>query len=191
VSACAAPISDGALLEWWTGEIPAAARRSVEQHLLACDGCSGRLRLVQELAEGIGSLLRGGELPAAVVPAVVERLRRDGRRIREYSVGAGGAVQCTVSPEDDLVLARLGADLRGVSRLDLVSRLDDGPEVRLADLPFDSEAGELVFFPPVDVLRARPASVERFELRAVSPDGERLLGRYAFHHTPWPGTGSR
>ena len=191
MSTCRAPLGEGRILEWWTGEIPAAARRSVEEHLLACDGCSGRLRFVQELAEGIGSLLRGGELPAVVVPAVVERLRRDGRRIREYSVGAGGAVQCTVSPEDDLVLARLGADLRGVSRLDLVSRLDDGPEERLTDLPFDSLAGELLFFPPVDVIRARPASVERFGLRAVSPDGERLLGRYAFHHTPWPKTNRR
>jgi len=191
VSTCRAPLDDGTILEWWTGEIPAAACRSVEEHLLACDGCSGRLRFVQQLAEGIGSLLRGGELPAVVVPAVVERLRRDGRRIREYSVGAGGAVQCTVSPQDDLLLARLRADLRGVARLDIVSRLDDGPERRLADLPFDSEGGELLLIPPVDVIRARPASVERFELRSVSPDGERLLGRYSFHHTPWPGPATR
>ena len=191
MSACQAPLSDERLLEWWTGEARPAHRRPVEEHLLGCDGCSARLRFVQQLADGIGSLLRGGELPAVVVPAVVERLRRDGRRIREYSVAAGGSVQCTVSPQDDLLLARLGADLRGVARLDIVSRLDDGPERRLADLPFDSEGGELLLIPPVDVIRARPASVERFELRSVSPDGERLLGRYSFHHTPWPGPATR
>ena len=41
--------------------------------------------------------------------------------------------------------------------------------------------------PPVDMLRAMPASVERMRLIAVEPQGERLLGEYTFDHTPWPG----
>jgi hypothetical protein len=122
-----------------------------------------------------------------MLPAVVERLHLEGRKIREYRVPPGGAVQCTVGPEDDVVLARLVADLRDVARLDLVSRVDDGPEERLTDLPFDAATGEVLLSPPADVLRARPSHVERFRLVAVGPLGERLLGEYTFDHRPWPG----
>ena len=86
-----------------------------------------------------------------------------------------------------MVLSRLAADLRDVGRLDLVSRVDEGAEHRLADLPFDPSAGEVLFAPSADVLRARPAHVERVRLFAVGPGGERLLGEYTFDHTPWPG----
>jgi len=185
--ACARPLADADLLDWWAGELPAAEGRRVEEHLLSCGECSSRAEAVHEMAKGIGQLVREGALPIAVLPAIVERLRREGRRIREYQVRPGGGVQCTVGPEDDVVLARLLADLRDVSRLDLVSRVDDGPEDRLTDIPFDAATGEVVFAPSADVLRARPAHVERFRLLAVGRQGERLLGEYTFDHRPWPG----
>jgi hypothetical protein len=102
-------------------------------------------------------------------------------------VAPGGGVQCTVGPEDDVVLTRLLADLRGVGRLDLVLTIDDGVEHRLPDLPFDASAGEVLFAPSADVLRAQPAHVQRLRLLAIGPEGERLLGQYTFDHTPWPG----
>jgi hypothetical protein len=184
---CARPIADEALLDSWAGELRSAEGRRVEKHLFSCGECSARAGAVHELAEGVRQLVREGGLSIAVLPAVVERLHREGRRIREYRVAPGGGVQCTVGPEDDVVLARLVADLRDVSRLDLVFRVDDGPEERLADLPFDPAAGEVMFAPPADVLRAQPAHVERFRLLAVGPQGERLLGEYTFDHRPWPG----
>jgi hypothetical protein len=184
VSGCADPIADAALLDWWCGE-PLADRGRLEEHLLGCDACSARLDLLQQMAEGVAAMLREGGLPAVVAPVVLDRLRREGRRIREYAVPAGGGVQCTVAPDDDVLLARLGVELQGVSRLDLVSRLDDGPEHRLADLPFDSRARELLVLPPVALIRQRPSHVQTFELRAVAAEGERIVGRYAFHHTPW------
>jgi hypothetical protein len=184
---CARPIADGALLDWWAGELSSPEERRVEEHLLSCGECSGRAREVRELAEGVGQLVREGGLPIAVLPAVVERLHREGRKIREYRVAPGGGVQCTVGPEDDVVLTRLVADLSDVSRLDLVSRVDDGPEERLPDLPFDPAGGEVMFAPPADVLRAQPAHVQRLRLLAVGPQGERLLGEYTFNHRPWPG----
>jgi hypothetical protein len=187
VSACSRPVADALLLDWWTGDLAAGGRRRVEEHLLSCGVCSARADEIRALAEGVGALVREGALPLAVLPAVVERLRREGHRIREYRVSPGGGVQCTVGPDDDVVLSRLAADLRGVSRVDLVSRVDDGPEERLADFPFDANSGEVLFSPPADVLRARPAHVARFRLVAVGVEGERLLGEYTFDHRPWPG----
>jgi hypothetical protein len=184
---CARPVPDDALLDWWAGELAPPQRRRLEEHLLSCGACSARAHAASALAGGVRELAREGRLGLVVLPAVLERLRREERKVREYRVAPGGGVRCTVGPEDDVVLARLAADLGGVSRLDLVARVDEDPEARLADLPFDVAAGEVVFSPPVDVLRAQPAHVQRLRLLAVEPQGERLLGEYTFDHRPWPG----
>jgi hypothetical protein len=185
--ACSRPAADEALLDWWAGELASPDRRRLEEHLLSCGACAERAQGMHAFADGVRRLVREGRVPVVVLPAVLERLRREGRKIREYRVAPGGGVQCTVGPEDDVVLTRLAAELGGVSRLDLVTRMDEGPEERLADLPFDPAAGEVMFAPPADVLRAQPAHVARMRLLAVEPQGERLLGEYRFDHRPWPG----
>jgi hypothetical protein len=187
VSPCTAQLADETLLDWWSGELDAPEARRVERHLLSCGSCSGRVGTVAAVASGVSALVREGRLPAVLAPVVVDRLRRDGRRIREYRLAPGGTVQCSVAPDDDVVLARLRADFEGATRVDLVRYSDDGPEQRLADLPFDPASRELIYAPPADVLRAMPAHVERMRLYAVGPDGERLLGEYTFDHSPWPG----
>jgi hypothetical protein len=184
---CATPWTDEAFLAWWAGELAAPEQDALEEHVLSCDECARRGRTLAAVAEGLQALVREGEVPTAMPPAVIERLQREGRRIREYRVRPGEGVQCTVSPDDDVVLAALRAELKGVSRLDLVVRVDDGPEQRFPDLPFDPEGDELVFAPSADTLRAMPAHVQQLRLVAVDPEGERVLGEYTFTHTPWPG----
>lgn len=186
--ACGTPVADETLLAWWAGELAAPEQDPLEEHLLSCDECARRGQTLAAVAEGLRGLVRQGEVPTAMPPAVIERLRQEGRRIREYRVRPGGGVQCTVSPDDDVVLAALAADLGDVSRLDLVIRVDDGPEQRIPDLPFDPDGDELVFAPSADTLRAMPAHVQRLQLLAVEPEGERVLGEYTFDHSPWPAT---
>jgi Putative zinc-finger len=187
LSACSVRLADGLVLDWWTGELGSAEARRVERHLLSCAPCAARAQLLAAVSQGVRALVRQGRLPVALSPSVVERLRSEGRRIREYRVAPGGSVQCSVGPEDDVVLARLGVDLAGVTQLDLLSRVGDGPERRFADLPFDASTAELIVAPAIDMLRARPASVERMRLVAVDPqgEGERALGEYTFNHSPW------
>jgi len=185
--ACERPLSEDVLLAWWAGDLRPREEEDLEAHLFSCTECAQRGHEVPAIGDGVQALVREGEVSTALLPVVVERLERDGLRIREYRLQPGGSIQCTVSPEDDVILSRLGADLDGVSRLDLTLRVDDGPEQRLADLPFDAAANELIFAPSADWLRGLPAHVQRARLLAVGPDGETLLGEYAFHHTPWPG----
>lgn len=187
MSGCDRSLTDDALLGWWTGELAAAEQRELERHLLSCGDCADRAHALAELADGTAGLVRAAALPLVVLPPVVDKLRREGRHIREYRVAAGGGVQCTVGPDDDVVMARLAAELSGVTRLDLVLQVGDGPPLRLGDLPFEPEAGELLFTVKTAELRAMPAHVQRFRLLAVEPAGERLLGEYTFDHTPWPG----
>jgi hypothetical protein len=185
--ACPRPLADETLLDWWAGELSSADRRPVEEHLLACDACSTRGRVLAALAGGVRDLVVKGRVLTVVTPSVLERLRREGRTLREYRVHAGESVHCTVAPHDDVLLARLQLRVGPTTRIDLLSRIDDGEEHRVADLPIDPAAHEVLLVAPIEEIRARPAHVERVQLVAVEAGGERLLGEYTFDHTPWPG----
>jgi len=192
---CATPVTEEVFLDWWTGELGPAERKKVEKHLLACGECAARLQVAGAVADGVRALVREGRVPTVLSPAVVDRLRREGRRIREYRVAGGGSVQCTVAPDDDVLVTRLqlppaGAPRAGARRVDLVSCLDEGKEHRINDLPLDPAASELVLAPSMDFVRSLPACVFVYRLIEVRPEGERQLGEYTFHHTPWPGVTS-
>jgi len=184
---CSGADADEVLLAWWAGELAEREEEELETHLFECPECERRGRELAAFADGVRRLARKGELTTSLLPEIVGRLEREGRRVREYRVAPGGSVQCSVAPEDDVVLARFAADLGGVARLDLLISVDDGPEQRHEDLPFDPAANELIFAPSTEWLRGMPAHVQRARLLAVGPEGERLLGEYTFHHSPWAG----
>ena len=188
--ACVTPVADDAVLAWWAGELLPVPRRRLEEHLLACGECADRLRVAGDIATGVRTLVQHGRLPTVLTAQALERLRGEGRRIREYRVAPGEGVRCTVAPEDDVLVSRLEIPPVGAARVDLVSRLDDGEEQRQDDLPFDAGSSELILAVPIDVIRSLPASVFVLRLVAAGPKGETTLGEYAFHHTPWPGAGS-
>jgi hypothetical protein len=124
-------------------------------------------------------------LRTVVTDAFLDRLAREGLRVREYRVGPGGRVACTVTPDDDLVVGRLVAPLGGVGRVDLaLCDAEEQEQHRLRDVPINPPATEVVVTAPIDVLRALPASVRHYRLIAVEAAGERVLGEYTFVHTP-------
>jgi hypothetical protein len=110
-------------------------------------------------------------------------------RLREYRLPRNGSVHCTVAPEDELLVSTLEAPLQGVQRLDALAELSIEPGVqhRLEDLPFDAACGEVMYLPSVAQVRLLPAHTLQVTLLAVEPQGSRELGRYTFHHRPWPG----
>lgn len=184
--ACARALSDRLLLEWWAGEIPFRDRRRVEEHLLTCASCSARAQGLHALAEGVASLVRSGRIQAVVTSGVVEQMRAEGRKVREYRVRAFGGVQCTLAPDDEFLVARLQARIDAGTRVDILSRIDDGPELRIPDIPLTVDGTEIILAAPVDEIGARPVHVERLRLVAVEEAGDRVIGDYTFNHTPWP-----
>lgn len=182
---CLHPLSEGALLGWWTGHSPGRDARATEAHLLGCGACSARAEELATVAHVVREEVRNGRLTVVVPRRVLAALEQEGRRVREYRVAAGGAVKCTVAPDDDVVAASLATRGFPPGRLDLLVQVGDGPEVRFGDVPH-AGGEEVILLPSVAELRAMPAHVQRIRLLLVTAEGERELARYTFDHSPWP-----
>lgn len=182
---CKDPLDAAVLADYWIGALEGGGEEAVEEHLLGCDSCGERLREVIALAEGVRSLAREGSLRVVVSDAFVRRAAEDGLRVREYASAPGGSVQCTVVAEDDLLISRLAADLRGAARVDLSVCDEHGVEQhRLLDIPVHPEASGVVFQESMTRAKAAPSHTLVMRLLALDEAGrERPLGEYTFHHT--------
>jgi len=90
-----------------------------------------------------------------------------------------------VSADDDLLVARLAADLTTAARVDLSLCDPRGVEhQRIADIPVRTETGAVVCQQSITWAKASPSATMIARLLAVGEKGdERLIGEYTFHHT--------
>jgi len=116
----------------------------------------------------------------------LERLSREGLRVRAYAPPAGGGVRCTVTKADDLLMGRLQADFSSASRVDvLVCGRADELLARLEDVPFRPQAAsEIVLNQPMNWARASGPDVRVMKLVAVENGADRQLAEYTFDHYP-------
>jgi hypothetical protein len=173
------------LMDYWLAALPPADEPAVEEHLMTCDACGDRLRDAMALAEGLRALARSGTLQVVISDRFVTHAIETGVRVREYAAQIGDSIQCTVSADDDLLVARLAADLSTASRVDL-SWCDSGgvERQRLADIPVRADAGTVICQQSITWAKASPSATMIARLLAVDDTGgERVLGQYAFHHT--------
>ena len=184
---CNTPVPFGKLVDYWLGEIVGDEERQIDEHLLGCHACSSKLQGLAGLGDSIRVLMRQGVVRGVISAKLLEHLAKEGVRVREYRVTPNGSVNCTVAPDDDLLVSRLQAPLAGVKRLDLVAIDILGPgEARLCEIPFNPRADAVLLVPPIDAVRRQPAHTGTMRLVAVDGGQERLLGEYVFHHSPWP-----
>jgi hypothetical protein len=172
------------LVAYWLGELPAAEAGSLEEHYLGCGQCAERLGALARLAEGIRAAVRGGLVQAVVSAGFLEAMKAQGLRVREYALGPGETVHCTIRAEDDAVASRLRAPLAGVARLDAVQTMDGIETMHLRDVPFDAACGEVVLLPSAAAVRALGTKTVRIQLRAIEASGERVVGEYRLLHAP-------
>lgn len=187
----AAPVhpSFETLLDYWLHDTDAATTDAVDEHLLQCEACGEVLDGIVALGKGVRDAVRAGEVLAVTGGAFAARLVERGRPVREYRLAHNGSTNCTVAPDDEWLVTRLEAPLHGVSRLDMVfeGAHEEGSPLRLQDIPFDAQAGEVVYLSKVAALKKMPAKTLQVTLLAVDGGGTRELGRYTFRHAPWPG----
>jgi putative zinc finger protein len=189
-SPCATRSPIAKLIGYWLGELDAAEEAQLEEHLFACAECSSRLQEMVRLAVGLQRAARDGNAVTVLTPSFIKRLQDAGVRVREYSMGPGGSILCTVTPDDDRVVAHLHAPLTDVRRLDMMMYDDAaGLSLRVEDLAFERAANEVVFSPNMAELRRLAHATQRVELIAVDGAGDRTIGRYTFNHYPFQSGG--
>lgn len=177
------------LLHYWLDDADPATIETVDEHLMRCDACGQVLDGLLALGAGVRAALRAGAVTAFTSAAFVQRLAGRGLRVREYRLAHNGSVNCTVAPDDELLVARLEAPLHGVERIDARARLSTAPDATqtMRDIPFDPQAGEVLLVSKLTEVRQLPAHTLEITLQAIDAGGARAVGRYTFHHRPWPG----
>jgi hypothetical protein len=189
---CTNPIDSTVLADYWLAALPQVEEESVEEHLFQCDECGDRLREVVALADGLRNMAREGSLRMVVSDAFLRRAAEEGLRVRQYSPPRGGGVQCTVTAEDDILIGRLAADLKGAKRVDVSVCDETGAEqLRMRDIPINPSAGDVIIQESITYAKAMPTSKLIVRLLGVDKaGGEQLIGEYTFNHTrslPGPG----
>jgi hypothetical protein len=183
VNACAQPVAPAVLVDYWLADGEASTVDAVEEHLMGCDSCSGRLRGLVALSEGVRRLAREGAVEVVVTTSFLAHAAREGLRTREYRVLPGGRVDCTVTAQDDLLVGRLHADFSGVSRLDVVANQEGLAERRIRDVPISASATELIIAQSMPMMRTLGRCRLVLRLLSHEREGERLVGEYTFDHS--------
>ena len=103
----------------------------------------GALARVLAALVGLGAAIRreflAGRCTFVTSQPFIRRIKEAGFHVREYAPPAGGSVDCTVTPEDDFVVAYLRAPLGGVGRLDLLIDDSTSGKQRASDVAFDAD----------------------------------------------------
>ena len=181
---CADPIDVAVLMDYWRAALESAQEEAVEAHLFTCDACGDRLRQMIALADSLCDLARSGTLRMILGTEFASHATSEGRQVREYVANPGDSVQCTVSADDDFLVARLVADLSAAKRVDLSVSLAGVEIGRMQDVPVNETAGAVVYQESIDFAKTAPSNSMQMRLLAIdAAGGERLLGEYTFHHT--------
>jgi hypothetical protein len=181
-AACNTPSQE--LLEYWLGELDESSESRVDEHLFGCAACTDRLQAIVGLGAAIRRVFASGALNIVLPESFINNVKDAGFHVREYRLEPGGAVDCTITPEDDFVVAHLRAPLRGIRRLDVLIDNQTVGKSRANDVAFDPNADGLVTITSSVFLRTLRHSRQRVQLVAVDGAHERVVADYTFNHYP-------
>jgi hypothetical protein len=181
VPGCDARIDDAALLAYWAGDAAAPEADALEDHLFGCDACTARLTALSSLQAGVAALAREGRVWGLLTRSLLNRLQRDGVRIRVYVLEPGDTVACAAHPGDDLLVAALRADFSHAPTASLAVTGADSPVPDIAEIAVPPSAREVLVAVPGRGARELPSV--RLALRLTTSDGRRVLGEYVLDHT--------
>lgn len=176
--------SFGELADYWTSDMTPEDVEQIEAHIFECEGCARMLAEADRLRTGIGTLARSGNVQAFVTDAVLNRMARDGVRVRYYALSPGESVRCAVWSDDDVLVTRLRGNFAGVESIDAEMRLESGEEwSHTTDIPVPAGATELVMALPASLVRSAPKLPMRLTLRAsAASQNEQAIAEYVFDH---------
>jgi Putative zinc-finger len=180
---CAAGASFADLLDYWVGDLDQASAERVEAHVFECSECADRLADIATIAPAVAEAVRGARVQSIVTDAVLNKLSREGVRVRTYALEAGTFVPCAIWPEDDLVVSRLKGDFSGYDELTLVLKADEGRELsRNTEIPLLSGTHEIITATSAAHLRQLPSMRLRMIVSGKRGGAEHVIAEYGLEH---------
>jgi len=170
------------LIDYAAGELAETDAAAIEEHLFACADCARRAAELDALVRAIRPAMRSAEVGGFVTDAVLNRLAREGVRVRTYALSPGAIVPCGVWDDDELMVLRLRADVGGASEFTLSQRVAGTEVVRVTGQVSASPHGELIYAEPAARIRELPSVEVEVLLTAHESGQERPIGSYTLVH---------
>jgi hypothetical protein len=172
-----AALADYAARDLLDGEAAA-----IEEHLFLCADCGARAAEFDALVRAIPAAVRSAEVGGFVTDAVLNRLAREGVRVRTFALSPGAIVPCAVWEADELMVLRLRGDFGAASEFTLSQRVAGAEVSRATGQVSPGLHGEIIYAAPAAWVRQLPA-VE-VEVLLTAPEGgtDRPVGSYTLVH---------
>ena len=119
------------LTDYAAGELSEAEAAAIEEHLFSCADCGARAAEFDALVRTLRPAMRSAEVGGFVTDAVLNRLAREGVRVRTYALSPGAVVPCAVWDDDQLMALRLRADFGSASEFTLSQRVAGTEVIRV------------------------------------------------------------
>jgi hypothetical protein len=171
-----------ALTDYAAGELPESEAVALEEHLFSCAECAARAAQVEALARAVRSAVGSAAVSGFVTDAVLNRLSRDGIRVRTFVLSPGARVPCAVWEDDEVMALRLRGEFGGARELTLCQRVE-GKDVMRATVEVDPRSpGEIIHVAPAEWIRGLPEAEIQLVLSAQQGGEERPIATYTLLH---------
>lgn len=169
------------LTDYAAGELTEAEAAAIDGHLFTCAACAGRAAELEALVRAIPPAVRLAEVGGFVTDAVLNRLSRDGARVRTFALAPGAVVPCAVWEGDELLAMRMQGDFGGAGEVTISQRVG-GTEVIRATGQVATRGGEIIYVVPAAWVRELAVVEVEVTLTAREGDRERPIGSYTLLH---------
>jgi hypothetical protein len=170
------------LTDYAAGELLETEAAAIEEHLFSCAACAARAAELDALVRAIQLAVRSGEVRGFVTDAILNRLSREGVRVRTYALTPGAVVPCGVWEDDEVIALRLRGDFGGAGEITLSQRVAGTEVSRTTGEVAAGSQGELIYIQPATWVRQLPVVEIEVLLTAREGGEERPMGSYTLVH---------
>ena len=168
--------------DYAAGELSAGEMAVIEEHLFACAECGARTAEFDAIVRAIAPAVRSADVGGFVTDAVLNRLEREGVRLRTYALSPGAVVPCAVWADDEMMVLRLRGDFGSATEVTLMERVAGTELARVTGQVAPGPYGEVIYTMPASSIRHLPVVNVEVLLTAVEAGEERTVGSYTLVH---------
>jgi anti-sigma factor RsiW len=170
------------LTDYAARDLPEAEAAAFEEHLFSCADCAARAAEFDALIGAIRPAVRSAEVGGFVTDEVLNRLAREGVRMRTFTLAPGAVVPCAVWDDDELMALRLRADFGSAGEFTMSQRVGGNEVVRATGQIAVGTHGEIIYAMPAAWVRQLPVVEVEVLLTAHENGEERTVGSYTLVH---------